>query len=334
MGEGGGGRARGGERPMGTGREGVQGTKWREADRRRPLRTAIHSDVMSSPPPPLPCPLPRAPYNNSAPLAPPPLPPFTRSGQFSFRPPADHIFSLAPSPQISVDEMFSSAPLAPLETQHRRGRGGGGGLDPLPKKEYHWHISRHPLVVACHGLCCATPRRIALLAVPTRALPTHPPPSPTDCLQRAFRNEPKADPALVGRPRPRASRSLVQGLGASQWVFRGWSLTRAPRVGVCGRGSVSQLAGGGVSLRRRGAVVRGMRSPVRAQGGDRPRALLWTVPPPAAHGRRLEADHSAQGPGGGTRGRFWDPVAPGPRGAPPPPPPQATVKWPVAQAKN
>ena len=70
----------------------------------------------------------------------PPTPPWThppttprplqRSGQIFFRPSADPKIFQPPSALISLDQKFSSAPLAPLKTQHHLGQGTGGRIQP------------------------------------------------------------------------------------------------------------------------------------------------------------------------------------------------------------
>ena len=62
-----------------------------------------------------------------------PPPPFERLSQFSSGPLTNHKFSVVPLAPISLDQNFSSAPLAALKTQHHAG-GGGGGLPPPPPK--------------------------------------------------------------------------------------------------------------------------------------------------------------------------------------------------------
>ena len=54
-------------------------------------------------------------------------------------------FSLAPTAAINLDQKFSSAPLAPLKTQHH---GGGGGHTPPPP---------HPLDIRYQGLVPTPP---------------------------------------------------------------------------------------------------------------------------------------------------------------------------------
>ena len=76
----------------------------------------------------------RAPFNDSAPLPPPPaLPrpphpsnPLKGWAKFSSGPSANQNFSLAPLAPISLDLILASVPSAPLKPQNRAWGGGGG----------------------------------------------------------------------------------------------------------------------------------------------------------------------------------------------------------------
>ena len=73
----------------------------------------------------------RAPFNNSAP---PGEEPHTKViwAKFSSGPSANQKFSPTPSARVSLDQKFSSAPLAPLKNHHHW-RGGGGALKGAPR---------------------------------------------------------------------------------------------------------------------------------------------------------------------------------------------------------
>ena len=97
------------------------------------------------------CPVPRAPFNNSAPHrgavgshtthpSPPPPRPSKYWAKFPSGPSADQTFSLAPSAPIRLDQKFPSAPSAPPKTPHHRR--GGGWTPPPPDPPTHTPVTQ------------------------------------------------------------------------------------------------------------------------------------------------------------------------------------------------